>query len=68
MGIVDGVDLDLGVRMAKTKFLQDLVILVNVACSFNQDVIFHTIYLIVNGDAQVFGRGHPWQGVSTEDH
>ena len=60
MGIKDGVDLDLGIGVAETKLLQDLVILVNKTCSFHQDVTFHSIYLIAYGDAQVFGRGHPW--------
>ena len=68
MGIVDGVDLDLGAGMAEIELLQDLVILVNVTCSFDQDVSFHTVYLVGDGDAQVLGRGHPWQRVTTEDH
>ena len=35
MGIVDGVDLDLGAGMAEIELLQDLVVLVNVTCSFD---------------------------------
>ena len=68
MGIVYRVDLDLGAGMAETKFLQDFVVLVNIICSLDQNVSFHAIHLVANGDAQVFGRGYPWQWITTEDH
>ena len=45
MGIVDGVDLDLGVGMAKTKFLQDFVVLVNVTLLIKMSVLIPSILL-----------------------
>ena len=68
MGIVDGVDLDLGARMAEPKLLEDFIVLVNVTCSLDQDVGFQTINLVADGNAKVFSRCYPWQWIATEDH
>ena len=51
MGIVDGVDLDLGARMAEPKLLENFIVLVNVTCSLGQDVGFQTINLVADGNA-----------------
>ena len=66
MTVVDVIDLCLGLRVGKVKFLTDGVVLVNILGSLDLDVQLIPINGIGDGVAEVLQLVHPWEHVPTQ--
>ena len=66
--VVDIVDHDLHGWMTEVKFLEYFVIFVNKLSSFDKNILFQSIHLILQCHTQELAGCYPWQGITAEIH
>ena len=68
MRIIDLVYVEFSLRMTKVELLFKIIILIDVLCLLDGQIVHHSVYLVFQVIAKMFAMVDPGQRITTEHH